>query len=113
VWIWLIAIDAFFALVLLIFGYRRLNVPRRVSPEEGIEDIEVVQAYDRISKWPQFKLLRMMIIGELKKYNPNGVLVDVGCGHSKVIPKPICHWGGHFRGDGAKSNEEYFKIRSR
>ena len=85
VWIWLIAIDAFFALVLLIFGYRRMNVPRRVSPEEGIEDIEVVQAYDRISKWPQFKLLRMMIIGELKKYNPNGVLVDVGCGPGYLI----------------------------
>jgi ubiquinone/menaquinone biosynthesis C-methylase UbiE len=84
-WIWLIVIDAFFALVLLIFGYRRIKVPRQVSPEEGIEDIEVVQSYDRISKWPQFKLLRIIIVGELKKYNPDGILVDVGCGPGYLL----------------------------
>lgn len=62
-----------------------MDVPRRVSPEESVEDTEVVQAYDRISKWPQFKLLRLLIINELKKYNPNGVLVDVGCGPGYLI----------------------------
>ena len=83
--IWLIAIDAFLTLVVLIFGYRRTNVPRQVSPEEGIEDIEVVQAYDKISRWPQFRLLRLVIIRELKKYNPHGVLADVGCGPGYLI----------------------------
>jgi ubiquinone/menaquinone biosynthesis C-methylase UbiE len=86
VWIWFISAIAFLSrLVVLVLGYRRVNVPRRVGPQEGIEDIEVVQAYDKISRWPQFRLLRMMIVGELKKHNPNGVLADVGCGPGYLV----------------------------
>ena len=84
-WIWLISAIAFLALVVLVLGYHRVNVPRRVSPQEGIEDIVAVQAYDKISRWPQFRLLRMMIVGELKKHNPNGVLIDVGCGPGYLV----------------------------
>lgn len=110
-WIWLISAIAFLVLVVLVFGYRRVNVSRRISPQESIEDIETVQAYDKISRWPQFRLLRMIIVGELKKHNPNGVLVDVGCGpglscsrDSKVVPAPNCHWSGYFREDDAKGD---------
>ena len=84
-WIWLISAIAFLVLVVSVLGYRRVDVPRRLSPQEGIEDIEAVQAYDKISRWPQFRLLRMMIVGELKKHNPNGVLVDVGCGPGYLV----------------------------
>jgi len=86
-WIFLIAIAICFILIVMLFGLRRRNTPRRVSPEEGIEDIAVVQAYDRISRWPQFRLLRKMIISELKKYSPEGVLVDVGCGPGYLTAK--------------------------
>ncbi|MFC1847033.1 class I SAM-dependent methyltransferase [Chloroflexota bacterium] len=85
VWIVLISVSIFLILTALLFGVRRINVPRRVIPEEGIEDIEVVLAYDRISKWPQFRLLRMMITNELKKYKPQGILADVGCGPGYLI----------------------------
>ena len=84
-WIWLISAIAFLVLVVSVLGYRRVNVPRQVSPQEGIEDVEAVQAYDKISRWPQFRLLRMMIVGELKKHNPNGILADVGCGPGYLV----------------------------
>jgi len=83
--LWVVAAVALLVIAVFILGYRRINVPRRVSPQEGIEDAEAVQAYDKISRWPQFKLLRMMIVGELKKHNPNGVLADVGCGPGYLV----------------------------
>ena len=84
-WIWLISAIAFLVLAVSVLGYRRVNVPHRLSPQEGIEDIEAVQAYDKISRWPQFRLLRMMIVSELKKHSPNGVLADVGCGPGYLV----------------------------
>ncbi len=77
-WIWVIS--GIVVIVLVMLGYCRVNIMRQFSPEEGIEDAEAIQAYDRISQWPQFKLLRKIIIRELKKHNPQGFLVDVGCG---------------------------------
>ena len=79
-WIWGISGIAIIVIVMLILGCRRVNIIRHISPEEGIEDVEAIKAYDRISQWPQFRLLRKLIIIELKKHNPQGVLVDVGCG---------------------------------
>ena len=66
-------------LILSMIASRRVEIPRRVSLE-GIEDNEVVEAYDRINRWPQFRALRRMFIAELKRHSPEGVLVDVGCG---------------------------------
>ncbi len=84
-WIWVIPGIVVIVLVTLMIGCRRVNIMRQVSPEEGIENAEAIQAYDRISRWPQFKLLRKIIIRELKKHNPQGVLVDVGCGPGYFI----------------------------
>jgi len=36
--------------------------PGRKSSLEGIEDVQAAQAYDRISKWPQFRVLRRLIV---------------------------------------------------
>jgi ubiquinone/menaquinone biosynthesis C-methylase UbiE len=65
--------------VLVVFGFARIDLPRKPGLE-GIEDIEAAQAYGRISRWPQFRLLRRMIAGELAKYQPTGTLADIGCG---------------------------------
>jgi len=79
--------------MILILGCPRVTFPRKAGAE-GIENPEAVQAYDRISQWPQFRFLRRMIVGELKKYHPEGTVVDIGCGPGylvAVIAKSLPH----------------------
>jgi len=73
-----------FAMVLLVailftLGWPRIHFPRQPSLE-GIEDRQAAQAYDRISRWPQFRALRWMIVRKLGEYQPSGALADIGCG---------------------------------
>lgn len=81
---------AFIALVVIVVvgarAYTRVTLVRRVS-FEGIEDAEVVRAYDRVSRTPQFGALRRMFVSELRKHDPIGTLVDVGCGPGYLIAK--------------------------
>jgi len=77
----LVAITAFFMV-----GFPRISLPRKAGLE-GIESPEAVQAYDRLSRWPQFRFLRWMIVGELKRYRPNGTVVDIGCGPGYLIAR--------------------------
>lgn len=83
-WIWLVVVLAVMLVSVGVFGYRRVNIPR-VPGREGIEDNEATRAYDRISRMPQFRLLRKMIVRKLKKHYPRGVLVDVGCGPGYLV----------------------------
>jgi ubiquinone/menaquinone biosynthesis C-methylase UbiE len=64
---------------LAVFAQRRIQLARKPGLE-GIEDPEAAKAYDRISRWPQFRLLRRMIAAKLVQYQPKGILVDIGCG---------------------------------
>jgi len=89
VWIWIIL--TIVRIVLLIPSLRRVRTERSVGPEEGIEGDETVRAYDRISHWPPFKILRMLAVRELKKLEPRGTLADIGCGP------------GYFTGDTARA----------
>jgi len=82
--IWVISAVICLVLTVSILGCRRVHIARCVSAE-GIESDEVVEAYDKISRWPQFRLLRHMIVAELKKHRPNGILVDVGCGPGYLV----------------------------
>lgn len=82
--IWITSAVAFLVLIILILGYRRVTCLRKARVE-GIEDPSVAQAYDRINRWPQFKFLRRMIVGELKKHHPKGIMVDVGCGPAYLV----------------------------
>jgi ubiquinone/menaquinone biosynthesis C-methylase UbiE len=84
IWVWVIVAVVLLILIILSVGWRHLNVPRKISPE-GLEDDEVVLAYDKISRWPQFKLIRWFIINELKRYNPQDILADIGCGPGYLI----------------------------
>jgi len=65
--------------LLVCMGLRRVDVPRTAS-FEGLEDPQVGRAYDRISRWPQFRLLRRIIAGKLADQRPSGTLADIGCG---------------------------------
>lgn len=65
-------------------GLLRINLSRKAS-FEGIEDKDVAAAYDCISAWPQFRLLRRMIIRQLISYRPSGILADIGCGPGRLI----------------------------
>jgi ubiquinone/menaquinone biosynthesis C-methylase UbiE len=73
-------------LILVLLAFNRARVPRRAGLV-GIERSEMMRAYDRISRWPQFKLLRRLVINELKGLNPEGNLADLGCGPGYLIKK--------------------------
>jgi len=85
---WLIIILAAVVVVfilLLVVASRSVTLPRHIGPDEGIDDATIVQAYDRISQWPQFRAIRRIIIHELKRHHPQGTLVDVGCGPGYLL----------------------------
>ncbi len=67
------------AAVLLVLGFARVSFQRRPG-FEGIEDPESARAYDRISRWPQFRMIRRMTVAKLAKKQPKGTLADIGCG---------------------------------
>jgi len=80
----LLPLSAFVGGFLFVLGWPRLDVLRRPS-RELIENPEAAHAYDRISRWPQFKVLRRLVIWELQKLHPQGTLVDVGCGPGYLV----------------------------
>jgi ubiquinone/menaquinone biosynthesis C-methylase UbiE len=82
--VYVITAVVFILLLVLMLALRRAEISRQVS-HEGIENDEVVEAYDRINRWPQFKVLRRIFVAELKKYQPKGVLADIGCGPGYLI----------------------------
>jgi len=57
----------------------------RKANVEGIASPESARAYDLISRWPQFRFLRRLVVSELKKHHPDGTVVDVGCGPGYLI----------------------------
>jgi ubiquinone/menaquinone biosynthesis C-methylase UbiE len=79
-WIWIITGLVIAITAVILTGFRRPDTARRVGPDEGIEDAEVARGYDKISRWPQFRLIRKLIISEIRRHRPEGTLVDIGCG---------------------------------
>ncbi len=82
---WFIA--GFLLLVFLLLNVmcRRQVVPRKLS-FEGIEPPGAVQAFDTFSRLlPPFRILRLLFSRELKRYSPQGTLVDAGCGPGYLI----------------------------
>ena len=72
-------------ILLLVAMSRSADLTRQVGPDEGIDSAEIVRAYDKLSRWPQFIVIRKIIIHELTKCHPQGILVDIGCGLYRVI----------------------------
>jgi len=81
--IW-IALFALLVLAAIAIGYPRITLTRKVG-DEGIEDPETVLAYDRISRTPQFSLLRRIFVNELERHKPTGTIIDIGCGPGYLI----------------------------
>jgi len=70
--------------LILGIGSMRLKIPRKVS-FQGIDDSKAAEEYDRMSRTPQFKLIRRNFVKKLKKYNVEGTIVDVGCGPGYLL----------------------------
>ncbi len=70
--------------LLLLIGSIRLKIPRRASLQ-GIEDPKAANEYDRMSRTPQFRLIRRDFAKKLKKYVIDGTIVDVGCGPGYLL----------------------------
>jgi ubiquinone/menaquinone biosynthesis C-methylase UbiE len=68
---------------LVVLGLGRIRLPRKPGVE-GVEDLEAARAYDRISGWPQFRLLRGMFASKLASHQPEGILADIGCGPGRL-----------------------------
>jgi SAM-dependent methyltransferase len=76
--IWL-SVLALLVLLLVIFAVRPMKIPRepgREGPQEG----DAVVAYNRTSRWPVFIIERRIILHEIIKDKPRGLLLDIGCG---------------------------------
>ena len=84
--LWIIIVICLFLIIAIIgfIAFHKATYPRYASVE-GIEDNAIVEAYDRISRWPQFKLIRLIILNKLKKYHPKGSVADIGCGPGYLI----------------------------
>ncbi len=76
-----------------VFGYPRVNIPRKAGTE-GIKNPEMMKAYNRTIQWPPHKSIRKMVAREIKEHNPKGTIVDIGCGPgylTNVIAKSSPH----------------------
>jgi ubiquinone/menaquinone biosynthesis C-methylase UbiE len=65
-------------------GFQRIKLPR-YSSFEAIENKDAAAAYERINQWPQFRLLRRMILAKLEGYTTKGILIDIGCGPGRLL----------------------------
>jgi len=71
-------------MLLAAFAFSRIQI-ERTPGLEALEDPGAARAYDRISRWPQFRLLRRMIARELERHKPEGLLADFGCGPGRLV----------------------------
>jgi len=83
-WVIFLCIIAIIFILILIFGLPRKKSERKPSIE-GLYSTEVAKAFEKMTNFLPFKMLRRRIISELKKYTVNGLLVDVGCGSGNLI----------------------------
>ncbi len=79
--------DWIVAVILAFLVGQALTRPRfaRQASLEGIEDPEAARAYDRVSRTPQFRLIRRMVARELRRLKPESPIVDVGCGPGYLV----------------------------
>jgi ubiquinone/menaquinone biosynthesis C-methylase UbiE len=83
-WVWELSFVIFLLVIVLAYGYTRLRIPRKVG-FEGIYDPKTAEAYDRLSRMPQFAMMRRGFVDELRKHEPKGTIVDIGCGPGYLL----------------------------
>lgn len=85
-WVIFLCIILIVFILILIFSLPRKKSERKPSIE-GLYSPEVAKAFEKMTNFLPFKILRRRIISELKKYTVNGLLVDIGCGSGNLIVK--------------------------
>jgi len=75
---------AIIVLGMVALSFSRLKVPRDTTLEEDMDKVDVAQAYDDYSSSPVFRIERYLTVSELKKHNPEGILLDAGCGPGRL-----------------------------
>ena len=83
-WVIFLCIFGIIFILILIFALPRKRSERKPSIE-GLYSAEVAKAFEKMTNFLPFKMLRKRVISELKKYTLNGLLVDVGCGSGNLI----------------------------
>jgi ubiquinone/menaquinone biosynthesis C-methylase UbiE len=83
-WVWVLLVAIILLVIMLSYGSTRLRIPRKVG-FEGIEDPGVAEAYDRLSRLPQFAMFRRAFVSELKRHDPRGTIADIGCGPGYLL----------------------------
>jgi len=81
--IFLLLLGVFIIIFLILALPRKIN--ERVPSIEGIDAPEVAKSFERMARTPPFKLLRKKVISQIKKVNPIGNLIDLGCGSGNLI----------------------------
>jgi ubiquinone/menaquinone biosynthesis C-methylase UbiE len=66
-------------LVLVASGLARRRIPRDIN-KESADDYESTLAYDRVNGWLLFAIIRYFFVRQLKRCQPQGTLMDAGCG---------------------------------
>ncbi|MHA1670419.1 MAG: class I SAM-dependent methyltransferase [Promethearchaeota archaeon] len=82
--VWIIIGILLFLATVLIFGLSRKRCEREYELE-GINDPEVAAAFEKMNKLFPFKIIRSRVVSRIKKCNPQGTLVDVGCGSGRLL----------------------------
>ena len=90
-WYWVFLILGITALILFIFGFPRKK-SERIPSFEGLDDPDVAKSFEKMASFFPFKILRRRVISELKKLNPKGTLVDIGCGTGHLIVQIAEHF---------------------
>jgi ubiquinone/menaquinone biosynthesis C-methylase UbiE len=80
----LLIIISIIIIIVLIFSLPRKKNLRKASLE-GLDDPEVAAAFEKMTNFLPFKILRRKVISHLKSFNPIGVLADVGCGSGNLL----------------------------
>lgn len=84
-WCIFFAIIGIVVILIIIFGFPRKKKSPRKPNIEGLDSPEVAKAFEKMTNFLPFRLLRKKVISKLKDFNPKGTLVDIGCGSGNLI----------------------------
>ena len=70
--------------IILIFGSPRKRSEREYELE-GIYNPEVADAFEKMNNLFPFKIIRSRVVSRIKQCNPQGTLIDVGCGTGRLL----------------------------
>lgn len=84
-WCIFFAIIGIVVILIIIFGFPRKKKSPRKPNIEGLDSPEVAKAFEKMTNFLPFRLLRKKVLSKLKDFNPKGTLVDIGCGSGNLI----------------------------